>query len=403
MTTPETELRLRLRPGREKSVRDGHPWLFSGAIADAEGPADAPVARILAANGESLGVGFHSPKSDLRVRLLDGWGGAVDQAFFASRLAEALALRQALVPPDTTGYRLLNAEGDGLPGWTLDRFCEVIVSQVTVAGLEALRGEAYAALAALLPGRTVLQRNNVPSRRGEGLSAADELVVSPAGAAPPVTASFREHGLAFTADLSAGQKTGFYFDQRDSRALVRDLAAGRRTLDLFAYVGAFAAYALAGGASQVVAVESSAKLAAAGGDHVTSNGLDGGLLDWQAADVFVWLRETAPDSLFDLVVCDPPPLVRRRNDVEAGARAYKDLNRLALRRLAPGGLYLTFTCSAGVDAKLFRQILFAAAREAGVELQLLRPLAAALDHPVAVTHPQGEYLKGWLCRRRGAD
>jgi 23S rRNA (cytosine1962-C5)-methyltransferase len=410
------ELRLHLRPGREKAVREGHPWLFSGAIARAEGPPAAPLARVFAADGTPLAVGFHSPKSDLRVRLV-GAVGAVDESFFARRLAAALALRAELLPRETTGYRVVNAEGDGVPGWTVDRFADVLVSQVTCFGLEQVRAEAYAALRRAFPGARVLQRNRLPARRGEGLPLEDEVVdpgdpaaaaISPSGLAPlegPGAQDrevwFRESGLWFAADLSGGQKTGFYFDQRDNRRLVRELAAGREVLDLFANTGAFATHALVGGAREVVAVESADRLAALADRHLAANGIERARLSWEAADVFAFLRG-ASARRYGLVVCDPPPLARHRGDVGAAARAYKDLNRLALGRLAAGGLMVTFSCSGGVDAKLFRQILFAAAGEAGVEVQLLRPLAAALDHPVAITHPQGEYLKGWLLRVVGA-
>jgi 23S rRNA (cytosine1962-C5)-methyltransferase len=273
--------------------------------------------------------------------------------------------------------------------------------------LEAVAPELYAALRELFPRAAILQRNQLPARRGEGLVAqGDRWVHAPDPDAPPWVARFTERGLDFELNLKEGQKTGFYFDQRDSRALVEELVGpagaeggSARCLDLFAYVGAFSLAALRGGAGQVVAVESASRLAATAHALVARNGLAADRLDWQSTDVFEWLRAAPADARFDLVVCDPPPLVKRKGDVDAGARAYKDLNRLALTRLAPGGLLLTFTCSAGVDAKLFRQVLWAASRESAVDLQLLRPLGAALDHPVAIGHLEGEYLKGWLCRR----
>ena len=209
--------------------------------------------------------------------------------------------------------------------------------------------------------------------------------------------------MTFTADLAAGQKTGFYCDQRENRRLAERLAGGRGVLDLFAHSGAFGLYALRGGAERVVHVESSTKLIERGRKHYALNGLETaeaeGRVEWVRANVFEELRRR--DDRFGMVVCDPPPLVRRRADLAAGARAYKDLNRLALGLLEPGGVLMTFTCSGAVDAKLFRQILFAAAVEARVRLALLAPLAAAPDHPVAVTHPEGEYLHGWLAMARG--
>jgi 23S rRNA (cytosine1962-C5)-methyltransferase len=393
-------IRLTLLPGRDKAVREGHPWIFSGAIA-AGGAVDAgfkggsalapPLARVFDAAGQCLGLGFYSPRSQIRVRMLGRSVERADRAFFAARLREAMALREAVLPPATTGYRLLNAEGDGVPGWTVDRYGDVLVSQVSVAGLEALRGEAYAAAAELLPGCSVLQINALPARRAEGLPVGAAETIA---GAPPAEAPFHESGFALSADLAGGQKTGFYCDQRENRRLAERLAGGRAVLDLFAHSGAFGLYALRGGARHVTHVESSEKLIERGRRHYAANGFDSGAADWVRANVWEYLRQG--EASWDMVVCDPPPLVRKRPDLDAAARAYKDLNRLALSRLAPGGLLLTFSCSGAVDAKLFRQILFAAAVEARVRVALLAQLGAAPDHPIAITHPQGEYLKGWL-------
>src|SRR6202043_3472965 len=225
------EVRLTLLPGRDKAVREGHPWIFSGAIAavGAVGAVGAgvagppPLARVFDAAGQCLGLGFYSPRSQIRVRMLGRSVERADRAFFAARLREAMALREAVLPPATTGYRLLNAEGDGVPGWTVDRYGDVLVSQVSVAGLEALRGEAYAAAAELLPECSVLQLNALPARRAEGLSmgAAESIAGT-----PPAEAAFRESGFALTADLAGGQKTGFYCHQRENRRLSERLAGG---------------------------------------------------------------------------------------------------------------------------------------------------------------------------------
>ncbi|HVT57723.1 MAG TPA: class I SAM-dependent rRNA methyltransferase [Thermoanaerobaculia bacterium] len=404
---------VHLRAGPDKAIRDGHPWVFSGAVARVEGPADAPLARVFDAAGSALGLGFYSPRSQIRVRMLGGPAessepplDALDlpdtldtlDRLIAARLDEAAALRRAVVPPATTGYRLLNAEGDGIPGWTVDRFGDVLVSQITVAGLEGVRRHAYAALLRQAPGSAIFQANDLLARRAEGLPRADEVIAG----APPAEASFIESGFHFSADLAGGQKTGFYCDQRDNRRLVERLAGGRRVLDLFAHTGAFGCYALRGGASGITCVESSARLLDSGRRHLAANGLDrldGSPVEWVRANVWEELRERT--ELYDMAVCDPPPLVRKRRDLEAAARAYKDLNRLALGRLRAGGLLLTFSCSGAVDAKLFRQILFAAAVEARVRVALLSQLGAAPDHPIAITHPQGEYLKGWLALVQG--
>jgi 23S rRNA (cytosine1962-C5)-methyltransferase len=387
---------IHLQAGRDKAVREGHPWIFSGAVARLDGPADAAVVRVVDARGGVLGLGFHSPRSQIRVRMLGVGVEAADRRFFAARIAEAVALRAAVLPPETTGYRLLNAEGDGVPGWTVDRFGDVLVSQITAAGLEACRDEAYAALAAAIPGAAIVQANDVPARRAEGLGhEGDEGIAGE----PPAVASFTESGLRFQAGIVGGQKTGFYCDQRENRRRAERLAAGRDVLDLFAHTGAFALYALRGGAEKVVCVESSVRLIDRGYELLPLNGFPVERIEWVKANVFEDLRQR--EERYGLVICDPPPLVRKRQDLDAAARAYKDLNRLALARVEPGGFLLTFSCSGAMDTKLFRQVFFAAAVEARVRVDLLEPLAAAPDHPVAITHPQGEYLKGWLARVRG--
>ena len=394
-----SEIRFRLLPTKERPLLEGHPWLFSGAIASASGPEDAAIARVFASDGRFLGLGLHSPSSQIRARMIPALPGAprpatIDRAFFAERLAEAAVLRRAVVPPDTTGYRILNAEGDGVPGWTVDRFADVLVAQITVAGLEALRAEAYAALSEAYPGLPILQVNDLPARKGEKLPLADEVIAGE----PPAEVEFLEFGLRFTSDLDAGQKTGFYCDQRENRRRVARYARGRTVLDLFAHTGAFGLYALSGGASHVVHVESSAKAIERGRRLYEANGHPADRSEWVKANVFEDLR--ARTDRYDLLICDPPPLVKKRQDLDAAARAYKDLNRLALQRLAPGGLLFTFSCSGAVDTKLFRQILFSAAVEAGVRLSLLEPLAAAPDHPVSIAHREGEYLKGWMAMVR---
>ena len=388
--------RIRLKPGRDRALRRGHPWLFSGAIEREEGPSEAPLARVEAADGSFVGTGFYSPRSQIRVRLPGPGVEAIDAAWLAGRLADAVALRRDLLPDGTDGYRVLNAEGDGIPGWTVDRFGSVLVSEITVAGLDRMRDDAYAALAAAFPGATLVHQGSSPGRRSEGLAQETEVV---AGALPD-RVRFRERGMGFRAEIG-GQKTGFYCDQRENRRRVEQLAGGRSVLDLFAHAGAFSLFALRGGASAVTAVESAQRLIESAVPLAEENGLDRHRLEPVCADVFTDLRERT--GSYDLVVCDPPPFARRRGQVDAAARAYKDVNRLALERLAPGGLLFTFSCSGAVDSRLFRQILFAAADEARVRLQLLEPLAAAPDHPVSVFHPEGEYLKGWLARAAASE
>ena len=397
-------MRVTLSPGRDRPIRDGHPWVFSGAIQSELGDREAAVAEVFDSAGHRLGAGFYSAASQIRVRMLahdprrDGATAETTRLsadYFEARLRAADAWRQRLLPAATTGYRLLNSEGDGLPGWTVDRFGPVLVSQITSAGLERSRHEAYAALSRLFPGSPILHLGDLAGRREEGLPLVAETISGPL----PLEAPFEECGLRFVAELAGGQKTGFYCDQRDNRRLVESFARDRRVLDLFSHSAAFSLYALRGRARSVTAVESASRLHEVGRRLVVDNHLDPGRTEFVAADVFEDLRRR--NEFYDLVICDPPPLAKRRTQVDKAARAYKDLNRLALCRIAPGGLLLTFSCSGAIDSKLFRQSLFAAAVEARVDLALLAPLAAAVDHPVSVFHPQGEYLKGWLAVVRG--
>ncbi len=396
MTSLRSRARITLLPGREKPVLDGHPWVFSGSVASEEGTPEAALAEIVAADGRRLGVGFYSPGSRIRVRRLAPAETQIDRDFFTRRLTEAARWREAMLPPATTGYRLFNAEGDGVPGWTIDRFGSVLVSQITAAGLERCRDEAYEALIALWPECSVLHLGDIAARKEEKLPRKNEWVAGE----PAVEAPFEESGLSFIAELAGGQKTGFYCDQRENRRRAETLAGGRRVLDLFAHSGAFSQYSLRGGAVSVTLVDSAARLLEIARREVLANRLDAEKATYVVADVFEDLRARTEE--YDLVICDPPPLARRRDQVEKAARAYKDLNRLALGRLAPGGALMTFSCSGAIAAKLFRQVLFAAAVEARVDLALVAPLAAAPDHPVSVFHPQGEYLKGWLAVSRGA-
>lgn len=389
-------IRIRLRRGRERPIEDGHPWVFSGAVESARGAADAPTALVEAADGRPLGIGFHSPGARIRVRMLDRDPELrVDRRLLRERLARAAEARLDLVREDSDGYRLLNAEGDRLPGWVLDRFGAVVVSQITCAGLDRLREEAYAALAEILPEVSILHWGDLPARRAEGLTTANEVVRGEV----PTRTEFRENGLWVEAELGGGQKTGWYCDQRENRRRFGGLARGRAVLDLFAHSGGFSLQALAAGAASAHLVESSPRLGEAAARLLARNGIEAGRCRIETADVFELLR--APGQEVGAIVLDPPPLARRRGEMERAARAYKDVNRLALGRLARGGYLMTFSCSAAIDTKLFRQILFAAAAEAGVALQLLEPLSAAPDHPVDVAHLEGEYLKGWLARSAG--
>ncbi len=389
---------ITLRHDREAATRRRHPWLFSGAVAREAGSDEGGAVEGRDGSGALLARGFASPRSPIVARWWTFRDEPVDGALVERRLDEALALRKAVVPGETDGYRVVNAEGDSLPGLVVDRYGDVLAVQATTEGTERARPLWLPALAARFPGAAIFQKNDLSSRAGEGLGTEDEIL---AGAALPARAAFRERGLSFVADLVGGQKTGFFLDQRENRDLVRRHAAGRRVLNLFAYSGAFGVAALAGGAERVTEVDVSAPALALARENHLANGqaVEGPetRVAFVAADVFDDLRaRVAAGETWDLIVTDPPAFAKRKGDVDRACRGYKDINRLALRLLAPGGLLLACSCSGPVDAALFQKVLFAAALDAGVPARILEKRGAGPDHPVSVYCPEGEYLKAFL-------
>jgi 23S rRNA (cytosine1962-C5)-methyltransferase len=384
-----------LQPGRDRSVRRRHPWVLSGAVARVEAGEEAATpgafARVLSAEGEVLGFGHFSPHSALRVRLLALGEQAPPESWLEERIAAALA-RRAGDPllRDTDAVRLVNAEADGLPGLVADRYADVVVVKLTSAGMAARREAVASALQAATAAAVGFERADSSAARREGFAARQ----GPLWGAPPVgPVAIRERGRRYLVDVLAGQKTGFYLDQRDSRDLVESLAEGRRVLDVFAYTGGFSVAAARGGARSVTAVESSAAALALARENLAANAPDLAP-ELIQADAFRFLREDA--GAYDLIVLDPPPLARRRRDVPRAARAYKDVLLHALRRAAPAARLLVFACSYHVGPELFRKIAFGASLDAGRKLRVLRGLGLPADHPVSLDHPEGAYLDGLL-------
>jgi 23S rRNA (cytosine1962-C5)-methyltransferase len=383
---------IRLKANRERPALLGHPWIFSGAIAGM--PRDlAPggVVSVIAADGSFIGRGCANPRCAITVRLLTREDVPIDDEFLRRRVAAAAALREVILPAQTNCFRLLNGEGDGLPGVIADVYGRVAVLQCLTAGADALKQQLAVAIRQRLPIEGIYERSAGNVRREEGLGTAVGVLDGNVGE-PPV--EVRECGHAFGVDVRRGQKTGFFLDQRDNRRLVGELAKDRVVLNAFAYSGAFGVYAAAGGAQHVVSLETSHPALEQAQAHWSANGLRAEQGEFLAQDAFRYLRET--DRLFDLLILDPPAFVRRRQEQASGARAYKDLHLWALRRAAQGALLMTFSCSQHVDADLFRKIVLGAARDVGREVQVLRHLDAGLDHPVALAHAEGVYLKGLL-------
>jgi 23S rRNA (cytosine1962-C5)-methyltransferase len=384
-----------LKPGRDKSLRHRHPWVFSGAIERVEGsPGMGETVTVAAHDGTFLAHAAYCPQSQIRAR---AWSfepaDRVDAAFLEARLAASIARRAAL-RPGTDAVRLVHGESDGLPGVVVDRYAEVAVVQLLSAGAERWREMWGPAIARAAGVRAVFERSDVEVRSLEGLPAR----VGPLVGAQPGPVRITEDGIAYEVDVVTGQKTGFFIDQRDNRALARELAAGADVLNAFCYTGGFTLAALAGGANHVDSIDTSEEALEQARRNLGLNGLEAGRAEWIAADVFGSLRKYRDrGKRFGLIVLDPPKFAPTEKHVPNAARAYKDINLWALKLLAPGGHLLTFSCSGAVSAELFQKIVAGAAADARVDAQVRRHLGPSADHAVSIHFPEGEYLKGlWL-------
>ena len=388
-----------LKRNRARPVLQRHPWIFSGAIERVEGEvADGDVVEVRDAGRNWLARGTLNRRSQIAVRLLT-WrqDEAVDRDFWRRRLAQAVAARQALADDSTTtAYRLVHAKSDYLPGLVVDRYGEWLVVQFLTLGVERRRGEIVAALVDLLAPWGIYERSDVEVRAKEGLA---QRAGPLWGEEPPELVEILEDGHHFLVDVRQGHKTGFYLDQRENRSRLLAFCDGAEVLDAFAYTGAFGVCAAAGGASQVTLVESSAPALDLARRHVALNDLDHRSVEHVQGDVFSVLRGyRAQGRRFGVVVLDPPKFAHSEREVKRAARAYKDVNLLAFRLLRPGGVLFTFSCSGAVSADLFQKVVFGAAVDAEREAQIIGVLAQGADHPVALTFPEGAYLKGLICR-----
>jgi 23S rRNA (cytosine1962-C5)-methyltransferase len=391
---------LHLKPGREKSLLRRHPWVFSGAIDRVEGaPASGATVAVLGSDGRWLATAAYSPHSQIRARV---WSWVrempIDAGFFRNRIRDALVRRARIASEDSReAYRILHGEADGLPGVVADRYADIVVLQLTSAGADAWRDEIAAALVEATGRSRIYERSDVEVRTLEGLPPRSGAL---RGAAPAAPVEIREDGVRYLVDVAGGQKTGFYLDQRENRVRMRALARDRAVLNGFCYTGGFSLAALAGGARSVLSVDSSGPALAIARQCAALNGFAEERAEWREADVFQTLRKLRDQGRqFGLIVLDPPKFAPTAAHAEKAARAYKDVNLWALRLLEPNGLLATFSCSGGVGADLFQKIIAGAALDAGVDAQIVARFQAAPDHPVVLSFPEGEYLKGLLLQR----
>lgn len=388
--------KLILKPGREKSLQRRHPWIFSGGVARIDGnPQAGDAVEICTADGALQAIAAYSPQSQIRARVWSWTPCQIGPDFFSQRVAQASARRSALWSGGVTNaVRVIHGETDGLPGVVADRYDDTVVVQLLSTGAERWRDAIGDALMALPGVVRVFERSDADVRQLEGLSPRTGLL---RGTATSELVTVTEHDLRFAIDVDGGHKTGFYLDQRDNRQHLRRLAGGKSVLDCFCYTGGFALHALAGGAAAVTAIDSSGPALAAARVNATLNRLDA--VDWLEADVFKTLRAMRDSGRsFDMIVLDPPKFAPTAAHAEKAARAYKDINLLAFKLLNPGGMLMTYSCSGGVSMELFQKIIAGAALDAGVNAVIEAWLHAAPDHPVALNFPEGEYLKGLVCR-----
>ena len=384
-------VRVLLKPGRDGPARKRHhPWIYSQAIAEApEGPAAGELVPVRAADGADIGWGFYSPGSLIAVRMVTFSPERPAADWIEGRLRAARRVRDSL-HLDSNAMRLVNAEGDHIPGLIVDLYSDVAVVSLHVRGIEGLVERIVQCLHEMLPSANIFLKRDEHYARIEKLSRPSGYLLGSGDG----TCTIQEGGVSLRVDFERGQKTGFYLDQRANRNAIARCCPGKTVLNLFSYSGAVALLAAAAGATRVVSVETSRKALDAGMESVKLNPqIREDFLSWVQQDVFTFLENT---EKFDIIVADPPPFARRRAELEGALKGYLTLFQQCIRMLSPGGIAFLFSCSGAVDRPTFQQVVTEAALRSGRAVRLLKELHADVDHPVAAAHPEGEYLKGWM-------
>jgi len=386
-----------LLPGKDKLPRNRHPWVFSGAIESVEGsPRSGEVVAVHGADGSFIAYGHFNEHSKIKVRLLE-WDEkeVVNETWLRDKIRRALALRAPILTSGVTdACRLIYSEADFLPGLIVDRFGEFAVLQSLSAGFDRVKNVVAQMLMEETGVRGLYEKSDGDGRRMEGLPIRYGLL---AGKEPPDRVLIHEHEHLFHVSL-AGQKTGFYTDQRVNRRIAAVYAAGRRMLDLCCYTGAFSVYALAAGAAEVMLCDISDDALEGARRHLRLNNIAADRASFVKEDVFVLLRRLHKEGRrFDMIVLDPPKFVANSDDLEKGLRGYKDINLNAMRLLESGGILVTFSCSGAVTMEHFHKVIAFAAKDAKREVRILHHLHQSEDHPIRVSVPETEYLKGFVC------
>lgn len=389
---------LVLQPNREKSLLRKHPWVFASAIKEIKGKLrSGDTVDIVNSDGTFLAKAAWSPQSQIQARVWSfDQNDIIDNGFFVRKIEQAYALREFLFERQgITGYRLVAAEADGLPGITIDKYDNVLVCQLLSAGAEKHRSKIVWALNKCFPECAIHERSDVGVRAKEGL----QQVVQTLHGDVPNEVMITENNVKIIVDLKQGHKTGFYLDQRDNRQIAASFAKNKHILNCFCYTGTFASYALKAGASRVTNIDVSDNALALAKRNLLINELDTEKADFINKDVFEALREyKANGSKFDMIILDPPKFVESKASLNRACRGYKDINMLAMQILKPGGLLFTFSCSGLLSSDLFQKVVADAALDAQKSVHYLYKLGQAADHPVASQYPEGFYLKGLVCR-----
>lgn len=388
-----------LKAGREKSVLQKHPWIFSGAIANIEGTVSpGEIIRLLDFRKKFLAYGYYNRASQIAVRILE-WDETkrVDEAWWISKIANSIGRRLLFAEDeDTDSYRLIFGESDLLPGLVVDKYSDFLVTQFLTAGVEAAKPTIISALVEFLKPSGIYERSDADIRSLEGISTANGLLV---GINPPDKLEIKEHNKRFMIDIAGGHKTGHYLDQRENRLAIRKYATNIDILDCFCYTGGFSINALASGANSVTLVDSSKAALNMAQANIKLNGLLDDKVRFIESDVFEFLRKTEQSGrLYDMIILDPPKFAASKTHLKKALSAYKDINMRAIRIIKPGGLLVSFSCSGIVSAESLKIALFWASIDAGKSVQIIEKLGQPSDHPILLSFPESEYLKGYICK-----
>lgn len=390
---------VKLKKGKEKAVRQLHPWVFSGAIDQINGnPENGDIIMVTDSNNNFLAYGFFNNKSRVAVRLLE-WNleTEINESWWRKKIRTAVKHRDELNNADTNTYRLIFSEADFLPGLIVDRYADFLSVQILTSGIENIKHIILDELQQLLSPKGIFDKSDASARAHEGMEASSGGILL--GTEPPQFVSVKENGILYQVNIAEGQKSGFYCDQRDNRKLVADHVKGKKVLDCFSYSGGFSLNAMANGAKELISVDSSALALDTLKRNMEINNFNGIPHRLIQSDVNKQLRTFREENeKFDVIILDPPKYAPSRSALTKASRAYKDLNRMAMLLLEEGGLLATYSCSGAVDISMFKQIIAWAALDAGKEVQFIQQFSQSADHPVRSSFPEGEYLKGLLCR-----